>query len=468
VTNAGGNYFCYDLNGNLTRRNATSAACANGDALLYDAENRLTSITVGGTTTTFVYDGDGNRVKKTVNGVSTFYVGNHYEVTNGVATKYYYFGKQRVALRSAAGVVYLHSDHLGSTSVTTNASGQCTSAQWYYAYGNLRTPAPTTPCSGTPATDFAFTGQRRDASAGLLFYNARYYDPTNGRFVSADTMVPQAGSSQALNRYSYVGNNPLKYTDPSGHCWGVASFVQGLPSYDVTCSNMDMALTIVGHPNASLQDKAFAGLYFSGEVGLHLVVAGGTAVIAWQAIVPTLTAGGTGAAIAEGACGDGDCTNEARAASHGVQMASEQIFPAISKLSPTEIARFSQSAPNAGTTVLGRVGNAGKGISDYRSIANSLNANALNVPNGLWNVLPRAQQWAVNKAFLDLAIRRGDTFRLSYSYSNQMEFTRRLLAKGVAWDDLPALSRELLYLESQGYHLSRELINGQWVESMIR
>jgi hypothetical protein len=52
----------------------------------------------------------------------------------------------------------------------------------------------------------------------LYDYHARYYDPTLGRFVSADSIVPGAGKPQALNRYAYTFNNPLKYTDPSGHC----------------------------------------------------------------------------------------------------------------------------------------------------------------------------------------------------------------------------------------------------------
>jgi len=67
--------------------------------------------------------------------------------------------------------------------------------------------------------------QRLDSSTNLLYYGARYYDPLLGRFLSADTVVPLAlstvegepGHPQALNRYAYVLNNPLKYTDPSGH-----------------------------------------------------------------------------------------------------------------------------------------------------------------------------------------------------------------------------------------------------------
>jgi len=51
-----------------------------------------------------------------------------------------------------------------------------------------------------------------------MYYGARYYDATLGRFVSADTLVPSAGNPQSLNRYAYVLNNPVRYTDPSGHC----------------------------------------------------------------------------------------------------------------------------------------------------------------------------------------------------------------------------------------------------------
>ena len=71
--------------------------------------------------------------------------------------------------------------------------------------------------SGGVPTDYQFTGQRLDAGTGLYYYGARYYDPVTGRFISADTIVPSAGSPQALNRYSYVYNNPMRYADPNGH-----------------------------------------------------------------------------------------------------------------------------------------------------------------------------------------------------------------------------------------------------------
>jgi RHS repeat-associated protein len=80
----------------------------------------------------------------------------------------------------------------------------------YYPFGEVRWASAEMP------TDFGYTGQRLDGT-GLMFYNARYYAPVLGRFVQADTIVPEPGNSQALNRYSYVYNNPLGYVDPSGH-----------------------------------------------------------------------------------------------------------------------------------------------------------------------------------------------------------------------------------------------------------
>jgi RHS repeat-associated protein len=176
----------------------------------FNVENRLVAVTntVSGQVTQFTYDGDGNRVKKVQSGVTTAFVGNAYEWTSTSTVKYYYLGGKRVALRTAAGVIYLHGDHLGSASLTT---GAVSSSARYYPYGGDRWT------SGSMPTDYKFTGQRQESGFGLYDYGARYYDPLLGRFVSADSVVPGAGNPQAFNRYSYVNNNPLKYVDPSGH-----------------------------------------------------------------------------------------------------------------------------------------------------------------------------------------------------------------------------------------------------------
>jgi|GEM_PF-2374388 len=180
--------------------------------LTFDAANRLITAISGTVTSNFAYNGDGARVKRTDGTTTTYYVGNHYEVgvTGGVTTttKYYYFGSQRVAMKQGSNVTYLHSDHLGSTSAT---SGAITSSQVYFPFGKVRDG------TGTLPTDFTFTGQKLDLSDGLMYYGAHYYDAQLGRFISADTIVPSAGNPQSLNRYSYVLNNPVRLTDPSGH-----------------------------------------------------------------------------------------------------------------------------------------------------------------------------------------------------------------------------------------------------------
>jgi hypothetical protein len=75
----------------------------------------------------FTYDGDGKRVKSdtttNIATTTTYFVGNYYEVTGGVVTKYYYAGSQRIAMRQGSTLDYLFSDHLGSTSLVTDANG---------------------------------------------------------------------------------------------------------------------------------------------------------------------------------------------------------------------------------------------------------------------------------------------------------------------------------------------------------
>jgi RHS repeat-associated protein len=83
--------------------------------------------------------------------------------------------------------------------------------QLYAAWGEVRWSA------GTLPTDFTFTGQRNQPGLGLVYMHARYYHVGLGRWTAADTVVPEPGNPQDLNRYSYVRNSPLVYSDPGGH-----------------------------------------------------------------------------------------------------------------------------------------------------------------------------------------------------------------------------------------------------------
>ncbi len=170
---AGTQRYWYDANGNATRR-------INGSqdiTLAYDAENRVTGITGSGISASYVYDGDGQRVKATVGGVTTVYIGNYYERDNGTTVrKYYYAGAVRVAMRTGGNTLYLLNDHLTSTAVTTNSSGVRQTELRYFAYGGTRYDA------GGQMTLYRYTGQRVETGAGLYDYGARWYaSPGNTR-----------------------------------------------------------------------------------------------------------------------------------------------------------------------------------------------------------------------------------------------------------------------------------------------
>jgi RHS repeat-associated protein len=202
VTAVGETSYNYDDNGNMTDRGSQD--------ITWDVENRIIEVDDGENTSTFVYDGNGNRVKKTEGGETILYVNKYYEknLTTGEVTTYYYHGGKLVAMCQDTELKYVHQDHLTSTSVMTDNSGNELGTVKYFPFGATR--------SGSVPTDKKFTGKRLDET-GLYYYGARYYDANIGRFISADTMITDFTNPQTLNRYSYCLNNPLKYTDPSGH-----------------------------------------------------------------------------------------------------------------------------------------------------------------------------------------------------------------------------------------------------------
>jgi len=151
-----------------------------------------------------------------------------------------------VAMRQNNTVYWLHGDHLGSASLTTNITGAVVSEMRYYPFGETRW------VSGTLPTDRLFTGQRAEAGIGLYDYNARMYSPSLGRFISADTIVPSVEYPQSLNRYSYVYNHPINLTDPSGHCpicfvVLTADILANLPAYYGRSPDMRGIVTAVSY-----------------------------------------------------------------------------------------------------------------------------------------------------------------------------------------------------------------------------
>lgn len=219
--------YQYDENGNLEANSdfSDSAQVADRD-IYYNADNkpsRIEYINTSTVTTNFLYDGDGERAKKTVSpsGSTTYYIDDSYEVKDGVSTKYIFAGNLRIAQVTGSTVTYLHKDHLGSSTLTTDPAGTIIEQAEYKPYGGERWQ------SGTQSTDYKFTDQELDRTTGLYNYDARLYDPVIGRFLSVDTVIPDFYNPQALNPYTYCLNNPLIYEDPSGHFYQLAMVGMG-------------------------------------------------------------------------------------------------------------------------------------------------------------------------------------------------------------------------------------------------
>ncbi len=164
-----------------------------------------------------------------------------------VVTKYYKLGERLVALRQNGVLRYVHTDHLGSVSLLTDADGKAVpgSVQRFYPFGKTRAGQPV-----LLPTERNFTGQLLDANTGLLYYGSsqgygRYYDPALARFVQPDILIPNPGDPQQLNRYAYANNNPLKYRDPSGHWFETAWDILNI-GWDIYEVRRDPSLVNIG------------------------------------------------------------------------------------------------------------------------------------------------------------------------------------------------------------------------------
>ncbi|MEZ6074089.1 MAG: RHS repeat-associated core domain-containing protein, partial [Pirellulales bacterium] len=231
VTAAGGFSYVYDANGNITTR--------NGSTVTWFANNKPKSIAGNGQTSTFEYGPSGQYWKQTAtysNGPeTTLYIGGLLEkVTNSTLTSWRHYIKangRTVAIYSrastgATNTIYPLTDHLGSTDAITDSAGTVLVRESFTAWGARRGSnwqgTPTTPemTAIANATRRGFTDHTMLDNLALVHMNGRVYDPAIGRFLSADPYIQFPLNTQSYNRYSYVLNNPLSFTDPSGYFLG--------------------------------------------------------------------------------------------------------------------------------------------------------------------------------------------------------------------------------------------------------
>jgi RHS repeat-associated protein len=175
--------------------------------------NKLSSISGENLNVTFQYNGLGDRLSQTVNGVTTNYT---LDLNSGLTqvlndgTNTYVYGVDRIAQINGTIPEYFLTDGLGSVRQLVDSNGAVTLAKSYQPYGTETSSA------GSSLSSYGFTGEMTDPT-GLLYLRARYLAPNDGRFITRDSWMGDYNRPLSLNRWMYVEGNPVNATDPSGH-----------------------------------------------------------------------------------------------------------------------------------------------------------------------------------------------------------------------------------------------------------
>lgn len=254
--------FTYDAVGNRM----TQTVNGTPTSYAYDAADRLTSETTSAQTTSYTYDSNGNLITRAAPGGTSTYNYNHFNQLTGLAlpgsinwsfgyapdgervfeqltpasgpaqrTDFLLRGDSVLADYLSAGSsvtvthyllgpqtdellgqetngqwTYFIQDGAGNVSVASDAAGGELARRTYDAFGAVMTQ------TGAWPGRYGFTGREQVGAGNLLYYRARYYDNTTGRFISADPAFGHLDAPETLHRYSYVKNDPVNLSDPSG------------------------------------------------------------------------------------------------------------------------------------------------------------------------------------------------------------------------------------------------------------
>jgi RHS repeat-associated protein len=225
VRSANGAWYTYDLNGNMVFR--------TGQRLNYDVNNHLYQvINTNGIVTTFGYDAGGVRLWEKISTNSLqVWIGDDYEEKNGQVLYHILANGRTICTFDKTGTnvyEYYHPDYLTSTSLQTDKNGNEIQHFEYSAFGQTRY----TQSTNVFKVSRLYTGQVQDDSTGLYYFGnwmgpyGRPYDPQLGKFMQPDDLIPDIFDPQSYNRYAYCVNNPLRFTDPSGH--SIEDYVAGM------------------------------------------------------------------------------------------------------------------------------------------------------------------------------------------------------------------------------------------------
>jgi RHS repeat-associated protein len=294
--------YTYDAVGNRTQRNSTVSAIpatgllnydandrtstdpydANGSLLnsgaganVYDFENRL--VQAGGLK--LVYDGDGNRVNETVATTTTQYLVADQnltgyaqvldEVQSGAVARTYSYGLELVSQRLTAnsqGLSFYGFDGHGSVRLLTSSTGAVTDTYDYEAFGNLIAS------TGSTSNNYMFAGEQFDATLGIYYNQARYYDQRIGRFWTMDAGEGDLEGPLSLHKYLYVSANPVNKIDPTGNDDFTAVG-------QVTTAAVDSIVETSAEESDYLAYQALTNSILRGAIGFGAVKATGVAAV---------------------------------------------------------------------------------------------------------------------------------------------------------------------------------------------
>ncbi len=246
----GANSFTYDDNGNMLSDGVRT--------LKWDNANRLSEVTNGaGAKIVFTYGPDNARVSKYGAGTDMLYPSKDAEidasgstVSNGVYAANAYTRYPHLDIKMVgADPMFIHRDHLNSTRIVTDLSGNVVESTAYASYGE--------PTNASMTTQKGYINERHDPETGLLYLNARYMDPAFGRFISPDDWDPTL-TGVGPNRYAYALNNPINLADPNGHSVGDNNY--GDEEYEGGCCDKGIG---IGGRGGDSKDHSSSGLSYN-------------------------------------------------------------------------------------------------------------------------------------------------------------------------------------------------------------